>query len=137
MTPHANQELVLLMRHWPELEHFQAADGRCWVRLQPYPVPPGWNRDRVEICFWIPNDAATAPYGFYVRPALMLKKGDTETQPLHYTYPAQGVPTELGDGWAIFSWAPLNGWRAHEQIERGDNMVHFVKSFRDRLEELS
>jgi hypothetical protein len=136
MTARIVQELAVLKRQWPELEALEAADGRSWVRLPAYEVPPGWNHARVEVCFWIPNEAATAPYGFYVRPALMLLTGGSESHPSNYTNPAQGVPAELGAGWAMFSWSPLNRWHAHAEVERGDNMVHFVRSFHDRLEQL-
>jgi hypothetical protein len=136
MTSRTAQELVLLKRHWPELEAREAADGRYWVRLSSYEVPPGWNEARVEVCFWIPNEAATAPYGFYVRPGLMLVSAESTSQPSNYTHWAQGVPVELGDGWGMFSWSPLKGWRTHADIERGDNMVHFVRSFYERLEQL-
>ena len=53
--------------------------------LRSYAVPEGWNHGTVEICFWIPNEAATAPYGFYVRPALLLTNGAGQTQPLNDT----------------------------------------------------
>lgn len=138
MTARAQQELALLERHWPELEHIEADDGRCWVRLPSYPLPPGWSKDTTEICFAVPNEAATPPYGFYVPRILMIKQGGADIAPSsHYTREATGVPEAFGDGWSMFSWSPMTEWRPRDELERGDNMVHFVKSFRDRLEDPS
>ena len=75
MTARSRQELALLKRHWPDLEHVEASDGRCWVRLRSYPVLPGWNKDTIDVCFVIPNEAATPPYGFYVPRTLLIKRG--------------------------------------------------------------
>jgi hypothetical protein len=138
MTDRAQQELALLKRQWPDLEWTEASDGRCWVRLRTYPVPSGWNSDTTEICFAIPNEAATPPYGFYVPRTLMIEHSATQVAPTsHYTPEATGVPDEFGDGWAMFSWSPTTAWRPQDAIERGDNLLHFVKSFGDRLEDPS
>lgn len=134
MTDRAQLELELLQRHWPELKQVEASDGRCWVLLPGYPVPAGWTLDSIDLCFAVPNEAATAPYGFYVPQGLMINQNGTHVTPTsHYTRDATGAPEAFGGGWAMFSWSPLGPWRPQSDIERGDNMVHFVKSFRDRL----
>jgi hypothetical protein len=127
MSCRVEDELALLRRHWPTLEYL-ATDH--WVWLPSYPVPSGWTSSDVEVSFRIPGDTAVQPYGFYVRPGLLVA-GTPAAEPANYTNPA-AVP--FGVGWAMFSWAPATPWRPHEQIERGDNMTHFVRSFRDRFE---
>jgi hypothetical protein len=128
MSARVQQELALLRRHWPDLAYQE--DGH-WVRLRPYPVPPGWTHEVVDVCFRIPAEAATAPYGFYVSPALLIQAGATTATPSNYT---PNTTTPFGEGWAMFSWAPL-AWQPKEDVAAGDNMLHFVRSFRDRLEE--
>ena len=127
MSARVGYELALLRRQWPDLEYL-AADH--WVRLPPQPVPSGWSHDAAEICFRIPADVATQPYGFYVKPILLLASNGTLRTPTNYTSPAT---TPFDGEWAMFSWSPLT-WRPHAEVARGDNMVHFVRSFRDRLE---
>jgi hypothetical protein len=136
MTSRVEQEVALLGQHWPALEYAENASGH-WVRLPSYPVPPGWTKREVEVAFRIPGDAGTQPYGFYVRPALLVKIGDGTSQPGNYTNPASELPP-FGDGqWAMFSWSPLNGWHPQDEVAKGDNMTHFARSFADRLKEAS
>jgi hypothetical protein len=129
MSTRVEQELALLQRRWRGLEYVE--DGH-WVRLPPGPVPAGWSHATAEICFRIPAEAATPPYGFYVNPALLITTGDTTQTPTNYTASAS---TPFDGEWAMFSWSPL-GWNPQAEVTRGDNMVHFVRSFQDRLEQL-
>jgi hypothetical protein len=130
MTEYAQQMLALVTKHWPDAEHVEDSDGRCWVRLRSYPVPPGWTADASEVLFVIPNEAAQAPYGFYVPRTLLLGRDPENVAPTsHYTREAVGVPSEFGREWSMFSWAPTQ-WTPQ------DNLVTFVRSFRDRLEGL-
>jgi hypothetical protein len=130
MSSRIEQELELLRSHWPDLEY---RPDENWVRLPSYSVPPGWTSATVEVCFRIPEEAATAPYGFYVKPGLLVVGAGGHVQPSNYT---PGAATPFGDGWAMFSWSPL-GWQPAAQVAEGDNMLHFVRSFRDRLAEPS
>lgn len=130
MTEYTNQALALIKAHWPNADHVEAPDGRCWVRLQSYPVPPGWTADATNVIFVIPTEAAQAPYGFYVPRTLLLRTVNGTTVPTsHYTHEAQGVPAEFGGEWSMFSWAPL-GWSP------ADNLITFVRSCHERLEGL-
>lgn len=135
MSPRVEKELALLRQRWPDLESAENASG-CWARLPSYAVPPGWNEREVEVAFRIPGEAATQPYGFYVRPALLVMTGGNTAQPSNYTNPASEQPP-FGDGWAMFSWSPLNGWHPQDDVVKGDNMAHFARSFVDRLIEAS
>jgi hypothetical protein len=53
--------------------------------------------------------------------------------PTNYTHP---VTTGFGDGWGQFSWSPV-AWRPTANGAGADTIVHFVRSFRDRMLELS
>ncbi len=136
MTARVEQELALLRRRWPDLDYTENPSGH-WVRLSSYPVPPGWNRRQVEVAFRIPAEAATQPYGFYVRPVLLLEAGGGASQPSNYTHPAAEQPPLGDEPWAMFSWSPLNGWNPQDDVTKGDNMTHFARSFADRLKEAS
>jgi hypothetical protein len=130
MTDYAREALSLIKKHWPHAEHIEASDGRCWVRLRSYPVPPGWTAQATTVVFVIPNDAAQAPYGFYVPRTLMIKRDGQEITPTsHYAPVAEGVPAEFVGEWSMFSWGPMQ-WTPQ------DNVVTFVRSFRERLEGL-
>jgi 8-oxo-dGTP pyrophosphatase MutT (NUDIX family) len=126
MTERVQQELALLREVYPELEW--RADV-FWARLEQYSVPADlWSQDVVEIAFQIPQHVGAQPYGFWVRPILQLKSGD---QVKNYSFP---VTTPFGDGWGQFSWAPAQ-WQPAAVIRDGTNMLHFVRSFADRLKE--
>lgn len=130
MTEYVRDTLAAITQQWPDAEHVEAGDGRCWVRLRPYPVPPGWTAPTTEVLFVVPNEAAQAPYGFYVPRTLLLERGAENVVPTsHYTHEAAGVPSEFGGDWSMFSWAPMQ-WTPH------DTLVAFVRSFRERLEGL-
>jgi len=130
MTEYAQQTLRLIRAQWPDAEAVEAADGRCWVRLPSYPVPPGWTAAATDVVFVVPNDAAQAPYGFYVPRSLLLVRDAGDAAPTsHYTHEASGVPSEFAGDWSMFSWAPTQ-WTPQ------DNLVTFVRSFRERLEGL-
>jgi hypothetical protein len=120
------EELSMLRGLWPGLEYVSTGH---WVRLQHYWLGLGlWNCSEAEVCFQIPESLpGQAPYGFYVRPQLMLCGG---VLPNHYTFPADATP--FGSGWGRFSWQ-LDPWQPAADPKRGSNMVNFARSFADRL----
>lgn len=126
MSERIEAELALLRRVHPGLEFL---DEEFWVRLATYPLPPGWSADEVALAFRIPPSVAVQPYGFWVYPSITLADGRT---PTNYT---ANVEIPFGSGWSQFSWSPL-AWRPHTQIEKGDNMLHFLRSISDRLGDL-
>jgi hypothetical protein len=127
MTTRVEAELALLRRRFPDLEYIE--DGH-WVRLARYPVPAGWSADEVETAFQIPPEAAIVPYAFSVRPGLSLANG---AAPGNYEFP---LTTPFGSDWGRFSWSPLT-WHPQPKVSAGDNMTHFVRSFANRLAEVS
>lgn len=125
MTERVHAELALLRRVHPGLEFFDSS----WVRVAPYALPKGWSASDVALAFCIPPSAAVQPYGFWIYPSITLSGG---AAPTNYSAP---VELPFGPGWGQFSWAP-QAWRPHAQIEKGDNMLHFLRSIRDRLTDL-
>lgn len=122
------QELLMLRNAWPDLEY--TADGH-WVKIPRYWSGEGiWQISEPEVCFQIPASLpGQAPYGFYVRPHMMLCGGSL---PQNYTYPADATP--FGPGWGKFSWQ-LEPWQPHADPIQGSNMLNFVRSFAARLRE--
>lgn len=120
-------ELALLREAYPDLEW---RPGDHWVRLPACRLPDQvWTVDVVELAFQIPqNLPGQAPYGFWVRPGLTPMSGGTIT---NYTYP---VNTPFGEAWGQFSWAPEE-WRPAANVRAGTNMLDFVRSFDERLQE--
>jgi hypothetical protein len=127
MNPWIDKQLSLLRGAFPELEYLAVEH---WCRIPEFGVPPGWSTEVVELCFRLTESEAIAPYAFWVRPALTLSGGAT---PTNYT---AAVETCFGDGWGQFSWSPVT-WRPLTDADGGDNILHFVRSFTDRLRELS
>jgi Prokaryotic E2 family E len=127
MSSRIESELALLKSAYPNLEH--RPDGH-WVRIPVYRLPGGiWVHAEVEVCFQIPAGVpGEAPYGFHVRPHLLLVNGET---PSNYTHP---VSTAYGDDWGKFSWA-LDPWAPEAEITRGSTMLNFARSFYGRLME--
>ncbi len=127
MNERIDQELVLLRTVYPDLEWYPQS---LWVRIPSYRLPDGvWNASEIELAFQMPqNLPGQQPYGFWVRPGLVLANGGT---PNNYTYP---VATALGEGWGQFSWS-LISWQPQAEITAGSNMLNFVRSIADRLRE--
>lgn len=124
------QELQLLRTAYPLLEH-RHVDGADWVRLPAYPLPDGWTAEEVEVAFQIPAQPGQAPYAFCVRPPLLLATGSA---PRNYTATAT---TPWGADFAQFSWAPLDAWVPKADVREGANMLNFVRSFTDRLMDIT
>jgi hypothetical protein len=126
MSERIAQELAMLRTCWPDLEYLEAGH---WVQIPEYPVPDGlWKIEVVEVCFQIPEQLpGQAPYGFHVRPGLLLREGDAP--PANYTHP---VETPFGEGWGRFSWSPRE-WKPAADPTAGSNMVDFAWSFAERL----
>lgn len=128
-------ELALLRTIFPNLE-CAVVDDVHWVRIPKYPLPAGWSFagekcTHAELAFRIPTQAGQAPYGFVVRPAIVLSSGAT---PGAYS---ASVTTPWGTDFAQFSWSPAEAWIPKTDITAGSNMLDFARSFIDRLSENS
>jgi Prokaryotic E2 family E len=123
-----DDELALLRSQYPELEF---RDEDYWARIPRYELPEGWAHQVAEMAFQVPRELpGQQPYGFWVRPLLMLPTGAAPEN-------SQGpVSTGFGEGWQQFSWAP-EVWRPAAQTRGGSNLLDFVRSFRRRLQDVS
>lgn len=128
MMDRVQAELELIRTRYPELE-FRESD--FWARIPAYPVAPSWGRESAEVAFQVPRDLfGQHPYGFWVRPPLVLPGGG---QPSNTSGP---VATGFGEGWQQFSWAP-DGWSPGPAPQSGSNLLDFVHSFGRRLEDIN
>lgn len=128
MNEHVEQELELIRSFFPDLEYLEW-NGQHWIRIPKYPVPAGWSQTEVELACHIPAEAGQPPYGFWVRPPLALESGAEITN-------CTVAATAWGSDWMQFSWSPVE-WKPKADVRLGDNMLNFVRSFADRLRELS
>jgi len=128
MMDRVRGELELVRSWYPGVE-FREAD--FWARIPAYPLCQGWGRESADIAFQVPRDVfGQQPYGFWVRPPLLLPSGGW---PENTSGP---VTTGYGDGWQQFSWAP-EVWQPGPEPKNGSNMLDFVRSFGRRLEQIA
>ena len=122
MSERASRELALLRTRYPDLEFLEAGQ---WVRIPSYPTGADiWTVATVDTALQIPESVGIRPYGFYVRPRLVLKSGGTIQ---NYTE----ATTPFGGEWGKFSWEI--DWRPADDIHAGTNLLDFVVSFAARL----
>jgi hypothetical protein len=120
-------EVELVRSRYPTLE---VREADLWARIPDYPLPPGWERQAAEIAFQIPRDIfGQQPYGFWVRPPLVVPGGAVPTNT------SGPVGTGFGDGFQQFSWAP-EIWQPGAHPNNGTNLLDFVRSFAQRLREI-
>jgi len=126
MATRIEDELALLRRHFGDLEY--RPEGQ-WIRLPAYHLPELWEPADAALCFQVPVQyPAGPPYGFFVSPAPRLKSGAQ----LQNCAPSSEPPF-LG-GWMKFSWSARE-WRPTADLQSGSNLLNYVWSFRDRLDE--
>lgn len=132
MRPRIEQELVLLRKHYPDIEHKEDS-GEDWFRLPRYPFPTGWQIgdkpiEAAPVAFKIVASYPTGePYGF-AAPGGINFKGTPPQQ----TGSAVSPPFE--GSWQHFSWAP-DGWAPTADAAAGSNLFAWVRSFAQRLKE--
>jgi hypothetical protein len=123
MTDRIEAERALLRSAYPHVEFLESDP---WARIPVYSVPGDiWTVTTCEVAFQMVI-AGQQPYGFWVRPGLVLKTGGTIQ---NYSFP---VSTPFGEGWGQFSWSPET-WVPLADVRRGANMLAWVQSFADRL----
>lgn len=121
-------EVDLLRRVFPTLEF---RDG--WVRIMNVPLADGWSRNVTEVAFQLADTfPGSPPYGIYV-PAGLRFNGQ---MPQNYTEPA-GTTPPFGGAWGLFSWsvADANDWRPTANVEKGVNLLQWVRGFGQRFAE--
>ena len=123
MTEWVSEQLALLRTQWPDLTYVEADR---WVLLPGWNLPEGWSVQRADIAFRIPESAHVAPYAFYLNAPTPTYMGETPDN----VSPSDAVP--FPGQWTVFSWAPDGPWPA---AGRAVNILNFVRSFADRLDE--
>ena len=133
MRPRIQQELKLLREVYPDIEHLEK-DGEDWFRLVDYPFPSGWRLaeapiSQANVLFKLSAGYPMAePYGF-LTPAGVNFEGKTPSNTC--SAPCAAFP----GSWTQFSWAPEGTWTPSSEIERGSNLLSWVRSFAQRLKE--
>jgi hypothetical protein len=127
------QELALLRRQFPDIEHLEHA-GEDWFHLPRYAFPGGWrmHQDAIEFAPIVFRVGAgyptTEPYAFCA-PAGINYLGATPGN----LGAASGVP--IGGNWQQFSWAPDASWAPTQHVHTGSNLLSWTRSFACRLKE--
>lgn len=119
-------EVDLLRRVFPNLEF---RDG--WVRIPGVRLPAGWNRAETDVAFQIADGfPGTPPYGIYV-PSGVRHNG---RMPQNYTEPSGAIPP-FGGAWGMFSWSVADGndWRPTASVDKGVNLLQWVRGFGQRF----
>lgn len=129
LTERRTAEFALIREEYPGVEQ---VDG-LWAFIPDYPIPAGWEAQvPTDLAFQFPAELpAQEPYGFWLRPALVLPGGGGP--PSNSSAP---VETPLGGDWQQFSWA-FDGWAPGPEPRAGSNMLDFVRSFARRLSEIN
>jgi hypothetical protein len=125
MNERVEAEAAIVRAAYSEMECRE--DG--WARIPAYPIPPGWGVEIAEAAFLFPPGLpGQKPYGFWIRPPLLLPNG---------TWPTNSTPanTGFGSGWQQFSWDV--DWSPGAEPEQGTNMLDWVRSFALRLREVN
>jgi hypothetical protein len=132
MRPRIEQELTALVQFYPNLVHLERAE-QDWFLLPAYSLPSGWRVGDTEIsetrvCFLIGAGYPVAePYGFLV-PSGINFEGTPPTNTASSDAPPFPGP------WCQFSWAP-DGWAPNADVQKGSNLVVWVRSFANRFRE--
>jgi hypothetical protein len=121
------EELRLLKQYFPEILYRE--DGR-WVLFPRYALPEGrWSVNEVRMAVQFPPGfPGNGPYAFQVSPRLRLANGSPPSNS------ADSAEPPFGGEWLKFSWS-LPEWRATADIQTGFNMLNFVLTIKNRLEE--
>lgn len=128
MNERVAAEVALLQSHFPKAILHNS--GR-WVLIPEWKMPDIWSLPLVSICFQIPeNYPGQKLYAFYVSPSdSTLKSG----QPIQNAQPGVSDPP-FGGTWLKFSWE-LETWQPKADPRQGSNLLNFVNTFRNRLEQ--
>ncbi|MFH1882188.1 MAG: E2/UBC family protein [Planctomycetota bacterium] len=121
-------EIKLLKTRYPNVQHGQ---GHAWVMIPDFVLPDGYNRKTTRLLFLIlPSYPHAAPDNFYVDAGLKFGNG----KPL--TSYSEGSQVPIEGTWGCFSWHP-EIWQPAAEIEKGDNLLTFMKAVNLRLREMN
>lgn len=122
------KEFDLLKKYYPSAEIKDVGES-AWFKITSFPIPDGiWNKNSATICFEAKiSYPGTPPYSFYVEGGLRSKE---DTRPKDYEEPAV---TPFSGTWGRFSWQHDSSWNPADDLVSGSNLLNFVRSFPDRL----
>jgi len=124
MHERVRQEIELLRKKYPSLEHGQQLD---WVLIPEFELPPNrFKEDKTRLLFVIPvGYPNTGPDNFFVDMDLHLQNGGTLPGFNPNSNSSNGAAPVPGN-WGWFSWHPQT-WRPAASIDSGDNLLTFVR----------
>ncbi len=124
MSERVREEIELLKRQFPELQHGDKLD---WVLIPELILPVGrFNKTSTKVLFKIPvGYPITGPDNFFVDTDLRLVGGATPPAFNLGSQSSSGAAPVEGQ-WGWFSWHPQN-WRPAATVEGGDNLCGFVR----------
>lgn len=128
MRDRLEKEIELLRRNYPSV---LTGTDEDWVIIDKVPLPTGYNRDVTDVLFFIPSGyPETPPDNFFVPAGLRLEGGGQPDafNPNHRTH--------RNEQWDRYSWHLDNGWSPAASIEEGSNLLTFMGSVEDRLQEV-
>lgn len=126
MHERVREEIELLKQKYPDLQHGEQMN---WVLIPQYPLPAHYNKSHTRLLWRIPVEyPQTAPDDFFVDVDLRLKDGNPPPSFNPNSSSSSGTAPVPGS-WGWFSWHPEQGkWRPAASIEKGDNLLTFLRS---------
>jgi hypothetical protein len=126
MHERVRQEIELLRQKNPSLQNGEQLN---WVLIPDYPLPEIYNKGITSLLWLIPPAyPQTPPDDFFVDGDLRLKNGSNP--PGFNVGPnSSSGQAPISGNWGWFSWHPEQGkWRPAAEIEKGDNLITFLRS---------
>lgn len=125
MHERVKEEIQLLQQKFPKLQH---GDELNWVLIPEYPLPDLFNKSHTNLMWNIPAGyPQTAPDDFFVDGDLKLKNGSNP--PAFNIGPnSSSGPAPIPGNWGWYSWHPQAQWKPNASIEKGDNLLTFLRS---------
>jgi hypothetical protein len=126
MYERVRQEIDLIKQKFTDLQSGQEFN---WVLIPEYPLPGLYNKSFTKLMWNIPPGyPQTAPDDFFVDGDLMLKNG-SNLSGFNIGPNSSSGPAPVPGNWGWFSWHPENGkWRPAADIEKGDNLLTFLRA---------
>jgi len=118
------REIAQVREKHPAARHGERGE---WVHIRDYPLPAGrYNRERTQLLFLVPvGYPNTGPDCFFVDSDLRLADGSMPPG-FNAGGDSSSGPSPLPGSWGWFSWHP-QGWRPGAEIEKGDNLLTFLR----------
>lgn len=120
------EELELLKQKYPRLQY---GDQINWALIPEFQLPDRFNKTQTQLLWVIPPGyPQTAPDNFFVDVDLRLKDGSNPASFNLNANSSSGIAPVPGN-WGWFSWHVEQGkWRPSADIDKGDNLLTFLRS---------